>query len=110
MQKSQGVSLDLNSVASYARAMDRVAEQLEAASVLATNEGLTEQRLAADLGPIGHEFARAFTAAVTVQSEALSLGSRLVTTYASTLRDYVSRMSEVDSGTAAAIRAAELEI
>ncbi len=96
------LKLDPAAMAAYKAVADNVSQQLASAAV-AAGGAVNPDRLSADLGLVGAEFAAQFTAAVSQHVQALSTAGQLVHAYGQVLRDYTSDMQDSDAGTAAAI-------
>ncbi|MFR9770424.1 hypothetical protein [Nocardia sp. SC052] len=94
--------LDPAAVAAYTAIADAVSEQLASAATVASS-AVDPERLAADLGVVGAEFAARFSAAVSEHAEALSTAGQLVSAYGRVLRGYSENAQDVDAATASAI-------
>ncbi|WP_063021753.1 hypothetical protein [Nocardia niwae] len=94
--------LDPAAVAAYTAIADAVSKQLASAATVASG-AVDPERLAADLGLVGAQFAARFSAAVAEHAEALSTAGQLVGAYGRVLRDYRENAQGVDAATAAAI-------
>ncbi|MBF6074428.1 MULTISPECIES: hypothetical protein [Nocardia] len=94
--------LDPAAVAAYTAIADAVSKQLASAATVASG-AVDPERLAADLGLVGAEFAARFSAAVSEHAEALSTAGQLVGAYGQVLRGYSESAQDVDAATASAI-------
>ena len=103
------LKLDPAAMAAYTATADTVSRQLASAAAVA-GEAVHAERLAADLGMVGAEFAQRFTAAVAEHSQALSTAGQLVAAYGQVLRDYSDRARTVDADTAGVVSKAGEEL
>ncbi|MET7767246.1 hypothetical protein [Nocardia sp. NPDC005366] len=93
------LKLDPAAVAAYTTTAESVSQQLASAAAVAA-EAVHTERLAADLGLVGAQFAARFTEAVAQHSQALSTAGQLVAAYGQVLRSYSEAAQDVDSETA----------
>ncbi|MEV0293938.1 hypothetical protein [Nocardia sp. NPDC050710] len=93
------LKLDPAAVAAYTTTADTVSQQLASAAAVAAG-AVHPERLAADLGLVGAQFAARFSAAVEEHSQALSTAGQLVAAYGRVLRDYSADAQDVDAETA----------
>ncbi|MBF6168062.1 hypothetical protein IU486_25410 [Streptomyces gardneri] len=96
------LKLDPAAMAAYTAIADAVSKQLASAAAVASG-AVDPDRLAADLGLVGAEFAARFSAAVSEHAEALSTAGQLVGAYGQVLRGYSEEAQGVDAATATAI-------
>lgn len=96
------LKLDPAAMTAYTTTADTVSQQLASAAAVAA-EAVHTERLTADLGLVGAEFAARFTAAVAEHSQALSTAGQLVAAYGQVLRDYSATAQGVDADTAGAL-------
>ncbi|MFE7744103.1 hypothetical protein [Nocardia sp. NPDC057455] len=96
------LKLDPAAMAAYTAIADAVSKQLASAATVASG-AVDPDRLAADLGLVGAEFAARFSAAVAEHAEALSTAGQLVGAYGQVLRGYSDDAQNVDAETAGAI-------
>lgn len=96
------LKLDPAAVAAYTAIADAVSQQLASAAAVASG-AVNQDRLTADLGLIGADFAARFTMAVSEHAQALSTAGQLVGTYGEILRGYSTDMQGIDTDTAGVI-------
>ncbi|WP_167473462.1 MULTISPECIES: hypothetical protein [Nocardia] len=103
------LKLDPAAMAAYTKIAETVSQQLASAAQVAGG-AVNPERLSADLGLIGAQFAQRFTAAVTEHQQALSTAGRLVAAYGAVLRGYSADMHASDVDTAAKLDRAKGEL
>nr|WP_221333309.1 hypothetical protein [Nocardia transvalensis] len=89
-------------MAAYTAIADTVSQQLASAATVAEG-AVNHDKLAADLGMLGAEFAARFTAAVSEHAQALSTAGQLVSAYGQVLRGFDGSVQGGDADAAAAI-------
>jgi hypothetical protein len=95
--------LDPAAVATYAAAMDRVAEQISGAAGTMNGAAITA-RLVAELGEVGADFAADFGQIVDAHAAEWAVGGHLVSEYGKVMQSFAAVASAVDDELAAAIR------
>lgn len=101
--------VDPAAMATYTAIANTVSQQLASAASV-TAGAVDAQKLIADLGMVGADFAAKFAAAVSEHAEALSTAGKLVSAYGSTLHTYTAGVQGSDADSAAAIAATEQRI
>ncbi|MFI9504472.1 hypothetical protein [Nocardia sp. NPDC052566] len=96
------LKVDPVAMATYTAIADTVSQQLASAAEVAVG-AVNPERLAADLGLVGSQFAQRFTAAVQEHTDALSTAGKLVAAYGELLRGYTGQVQSVDAGTSDAV-------
>ncbi|WP_280268049.1 hypothetical protein [Nocardia wallacei] len=96
------LKLDPAAMAAYTTIADTVSQQLASAAAVAEG-AVNPERLAADLGLLGADFAARFTAAVTEHAQALSTAGQLVSAYGQVLRGFDAAVESNETEAAAAM-------
>ncbi|MBF6327457.1 hypothetical protein [Nocardia transvalensis] len=96
------LKLDPAAMAAYTTIADTVSEQLASAAAVAAG-AVQPEKLSADLGLVGADFAARFTAAVSEHAQALSTAGQLVAAYGQVLRGYNTTAQVTDADSAGAI-------
>lgn len=96
------LKLDPAAMAAYTTIADTVSQQLASAASVAEG-AVNQERLSADLGMLGADFAARFTAAVSEHAQALSTAGQLVSAYGQVLRGFDTTVQVGDADAAAAI-------
>ncbi|WP_024802236.1 hypothetical protein [Nocardia sp. BMG51109] len=94
------LKLDPVAMAAYTTIADTVSQQLASAAAVAEG-AVNPEKLTADLGMLGADFAARFTAAVSEHAQALSTAGRLVSTYGEVLRGLDASVQHSESGAVA---------
>lgn len=102
MEHAAEVRVDPEAVARYARAAEEVAAGLTAAAASASGAADID-RLTAELGSVGADFAAKWCAAVGAHVDALTAAAALITGYGEGLSQHSQRTAAADSDTADAI-------
>ncbi|NKY89200.1 hypothetical protein [Nocardia veterana] len=98
--------VDPAAMASYTAIANAVSQQLASAAAVAAG-AVDPQRLTADLGLVGADFAAKFAAAVSEHAQALSTAGKLVSAYGHTLTTYTAGVQGADEDSAGAIARTE---
>ena len=101
--------VDPAAMTTYTAIANTVSQQLASAASV-TSGAVDAQRLTADLGLVGADFAAKFVAAVSEHAEALSTAGKLVSAYGRTLDTYTAGVQGSDADSAAAIAGTEQRI
>lgn len=98
--------VDPEAMATYTAIADSVSQQLTSAASVAAG-AVDPQKLVADLGMVGADFAAKFAAAVSEHAQALSTAGKLVSAYGRSLGTYTEGVQGTDADSAAAIARTE---
>jgi len=98
--------VDPAAMAAYTSIANTVSQQLASAAAVAAG-AVDPQRLTADLGLVGADFAAKFAAAVSEHAQALSTAGKLVSAYGHTLTTYTAGVQGADEDSAGAIARTE---
>lgn len=101
--------VDPAAMATYTAIANTVSQQLASAASV-TAGAVDAQKLTADLGIVGADFAAKFVAAVSEHAQALSTAGKLVSAYGRTLDTYTTGVQGSDTDSAAAIAGTEQRI